>query len=160
MVIGVFHITKQMDCTNQEIVGENYVCNDAGEFALTEEDKMKASLERYARLPKVEFERPSNELPEVPPTAGPTPNVSTILIHKALSKMICGKAAGPSGIVAEMQKAAGELVRQLTETVFSLGVIPSDWQESFILNLYTGKGESLDHGNYHGLKLHCLGCSY
>ena len=64
---------------------------------------------------------------------------------------------GPSGIVAEMLKAAGEagveLARQLTGAVFSCGMIPSDWEESFILNLYKGKGEALDHGNYRGLKL-------
>ena len=28
-----------------------------------------------------------------------------------------------------------------------------DWEESFILNLYKGKGEALDRGNYRGLKL-------
>ena len=56
-----------------------------------------------------------------------------------------------------MVKAGGEeeveLTRQLTEAVFSCGVIPSDWEKSFILNFYMGKGESLDHGNYCGLKL-------
>ena len=31
--------------------------------------------------------------------------------------------------------------------------MPSDWEESFILNLCKGKGEALDGGNYHGLKL-------
>ena len=41
----------------------------------------------------------------------------------------------------------------LTEAVVSVGVIPSDWEESFILNLDKGKGEALDHGNYRGLKL-------
>ena len=61
------------------------------------------------------------------------------LICKVLSKIKCNKAAGPSGIVAEMLKAAGEegveLVRQLTEAIFSCCMIPSHWQESFILNL-------------------------
>ena len=64
---------------------------------------------------------------------------------------------GPSGIVAEVLKAAGEegveLVRQLTEAVFSCGVIPSDWEESFILNLSEGKDEALGRGSYCGLKL-------
>ena len=50
------------------------------------------------------------------------------------------KAAGPSGIIAELLKAAGEegdeLARQLTEALFSCGVMPSDWEESFILNLF------------------------
>jgi len=71
--------------------------------------------------------------------------------------MKCGKAAGPSGIIAEMLKAAGEegveLVRLLAETVFSSGDISKDWEESFILNLYKGKGEAHDRGNYRGLKL-------
>ena len=49
-------------------------------------------------------------------------------------------AVGPSGITAEILKAASkegvELARQLTEAVFSCGVIPVDWKESSILNLY------------------------
>ncbi|XP_053405146.1 uncharacterized protein LOC128558896 [Mercenaria mercenaria] len=79
------------------------------------------------------------------------------IIRKALSKMKCGKATGPSGIIAEMLKAAGEegidMLRKLEEVVFSSGVIPKDWQESYILNLYKGKGDALDRGNYRGLKL-------
>ena len=44
-------------------------------------------------------------------------------------------------------------IAQLTEAVFSCDVIPSDWEESFFLNLYKGKGEALDRGNYRCLKL-------
>ena len=29
----------------------------------------------------------------------------------------------------------------------------TDWQESFIVNLYNGKGDALNRGNYRGLKL-------
>ena len=58
--------------------------------------------------------------------------------------------------IAEMLKAAGEegveLARQLTETVFSCSVITSDWEGSFILDLYKGKGEALSRGNYRDLK--------
>ena len=32
---GVFCIAKEMDHSNQDIIGENCVCNDAGELALT-----------------------------------------------------------------------------------------------------------------------------
>ena len=67
------------------------------------------------------------------------------------------KAAGPLVIIAEMLKAAGEvgieLLTELTEVLFCNGVIPTDWQESFILNLYKGKGDALERGNYRGLKL-------
>ena len=96
-------------------------------------------------------------LPEVAPVEGPPPSVTKDLIRKALRKMKCGKAAGPSGIIAEMLKAANEvgiaLLTELTEVVFCNGVIPKDWLESFILNLYKGKGDALERGNYHGLKL-------
>ena len=88
---------------------------------------------------------------------GPPPPVMKDLIRKALRKMKCGKAAGPSGIIAEMLKAIGEvgieLLTELTEVVFCNGVIPTDWQESFILNLYKGEGDALELGNYQGLKL-------
>ena len=88
---------------------------------------------------------------------GPPPPVTTDLIRKTLRKMKCGKAAGPSGIIGEMLKAAGEvgieLLTEPTEVVFCNGVIPTDWHESFILNLYKGKGDALERGNYHRLKL-------
>ena len=76
---------------------------------------------------------------------------------KAITKMASGKAAGPSGIVAEMLKPVGEggaeEVRDLVENIISDGCIPTDWQESFIVNLYKGKGDALNRGNYRGLKL-------
>ena len=41
----------------------------------------------------------------------------------------------------------------LVENIISEGCIPTDWQESFIINLYKGKGDALNRGNYRGLKL-------
>ncbi|XP_053374665.1 uncharacterized protein LOC128547046 [Mercenaria mercenaria] len=154
---SIFKLAKQMDRTNLDVVGEKCVRNDAGELSLNDEDKMKAWVEHYARLLNVEFEWPSDLLPKVDPVEGPPPPVTMDIIRKALSKMKCGKAAGPSGIIAEMLKAAGEegidMLRKLAEVVFSSGVIPKDWQESYILNLYKGKGGALDQGNYRGLKI-------
>ena len=46
--------------------------------------KMKAWFDHYAKLLNVEFEWPSNELPEVPPTAAPPRSVSATLISKTL----------------------------------------------------------------------------
>ena len=50
----------------------------------------------------------SNSLPEVEPIAGPPPPVTSDLISKALKKMKFRKAAGPSGVVAEMLSTSGE----------------------------------------------------
>ena len=33
------------------------------------------------------------------------------------------------------------------------GKVPSDWEQSFIVCLYKGKGDDLDRGSYRGLKL-------
>ena len=154
---SIFKIAKQMDRTNQDVVGEKCVRNDAGELSLSDEDKMKAWVEHYARLLNVEFEWPSDSLPDAPPVSGPPPCVTDALIRKALSKMKPGKAAGPSGIIAEMLKATGEkgvdLAKQLAQAVFNSGEIPDDWEVSHILNLFKGKGEALERGNYRGLKL-------
>ena len=78
-------------------------------------------------------------------------------VGKALSKIKYGKAAGQSGNITEMLKAIGDEgvapARQMKEVVVSCSMIHYDWEESFILNLFKGKGGALDHGNYHDLKL-------
>ena len=128
---GVFRIAKQMDCRKQDITGENCAHNDAGELALTDENQLKAWVEHYAGLLKVEFVWPSNGLPQVTPNDGPPPSMSATQIGKALSKMKCSRAAGQSQL---MLKAAGEegveLTKKLTKAVFSCCAIPSSlWGE-------------------------------
>ena len=39
---GIFKLAKQMDKTNQDVVREKCVRNDAGELSLNDEEKMKA----------------------------------------------------------------------------------------------------------------------
>jgi hypothetical protein len=118
---------------------------------------MKAWVEHYARLIHVEFEWPSDLLPEDAPVEGPAPPVTLDIICKALRKMKRGNDAGPFGVIAETLKAFGEegitMLRHLTEKAFSEGVTPRDWEESCIINLYKGKGDALDRGSYRDLKL-------
>ena len=37
--------------------------------------------------------------------------------------------------------------------IVSEGKVPNDWSESIIVNLFKGKGDALERGNYRGLKL-------
>ena len=71
--------------------------------------------------------------------------------------MKAGKAPGPSGIVVEMIRVAGDMgasmIRDLAVAIICDGKVPSDWEQSFIVCLYKGKGDALERGNYHGLKL-------
>ena len=138
-------------------MGEKPVKNDAGQLSLDEESKKEAWREHYERLLNVEFPWNPEDLSEESPVEGPSEPITLEMITKAISKMASGKAAGPSGIVAEMLKPVGEAgtveVCDLIEDIISEGCIPTDWQESFIVNLYKGKGDALNRGNYRGLKL-------
>ena len=76
----IFHIAKQMEKTNQDVVGEKCVKNDAGELSLSDGQKIKSWIEYYSRLLNVEFEWPSGTLDNVAPTSGPPPPVRKVLI--------------------------------------------------------------------------------
>ena len=71
--------------------------------------------------------------------------------------MKAGKAPGPSGIVVEMIRAASDMgasmILDLAAAIICDGKVPSDWEQSFIVCLYKGKGDALERGNYCGLKL-------
>ena len=79
------------------------------------------------------------------------------MVKKAISQMKAGKAPGPSGIVVEMIRADGDMcasmIRDLPAAIIRDGKVPSDWEQSFIVCLYKGKGDALGRGNYCGLKL-------
>ena len=88
---------------------------------------------------------------------GPPIPVTIDMVKKAISQMKVGKALGPSGIVVEMIRAAGDMgpymIRILAAAINHDGKVPSDWEQSFIVCLYKGKGDALIRCNYRGLKL-------
>ena len=153
----VYRIAKQMCRDNQEVSGEMPVRNNQGHLCLDDDGRKKAWVEHYQGLLNVEFPWDKESLAEAPPILGPPPPITNDMVSKALSRIKSGKAAGPSGIVIEMLKAAGlsgiEFLRELTISIVRNGRIPQDWELSYILNLYKGKGDALTRGNYRGLKL-------
>ena len=149
-------MAKQMPRQNQDICGEMPVRNNQGELCLDDSERMKAWVEHYKGLLNVEFPWDEGALPDASPVEGPPPPITDEMVTKALAKMKSGKAAGPSGIIIEMLKAGSKgivFLRELTKSVVKHGKIPEDWEMSFILNLYKGKGDALNRGNYRGLKL-------
>ena len=79
------------------------------------------------------------------------------MVKKAISTMKSGKAAGPSGIVVEMIKSAGDtgatMICDLATAIIRDDKVPTDWEQSFVVCVYMGKGDALVRGNYRGLKL-------
>ena len=45
------------------------------------------------------------------------------------------------------------MIRDLAAVIIRDGKVPSDWEQSFIVCFYRGKGDALERGNYCGLKL-------
>ena len=114
-------------------------------------------LEHYQRLLNAEFDWDPDHLSYHPPVEGPPIPITIDMVKKAISQMKAGKAPGPSGIVVEMIQATGDMgasmIRDLAVAIIRDGKVPSDWEQSFIVCLYKGKGDALERDNYRGLKL-------
>ena len=77
---------------------------------------------------------------------------------KPLGRMKNGKAAGPSGVAAEMLKASPDIcckiIADSMNAIISEEKVQADWSDSIIVSLFNkGKGDALDLNNYRGLKL-------
>ena len=78
-------------------------------------------------------------------------------VKAAITLARSGKAAGPSGVVAKMLKASGDVgvqwVTDLCNSIVREGKVPNDWKKSWMVNVYKGKGDALECGSYRGIKL-------
>src|SRR3989442_3743511 len=83
--------------------------------------------------------------------------ISMSEVRLTIAKAKSGKAAGPSGVAADMLKAAGEAevkwVTDICNEVVRSGVVPADWRRSWMVNVYKGKGNALECSSYRGTKL-------
>ena len=153
----LYRLANQFRKDNADVVGDKPVKNDAGEMSMSDDSKQKAWLEHYQRLLNAEFDWDPNHLSDESPVEGPPIPITIDMVKKAISQMKAGKAPGPSGIVVEMIRAAGDMgasmIRDLAAAIIHDGKVPSDWEQSFIVCLYKGKGDALERGNYRGLKL-------
>ena len=91
------------------------------------------------------------------PVEVPVIKITPEMVSKAISKMKSGKAAGSSGIITEMIKAARDGVIVCLTLLFNhviyIDRVPNHWHLSYIISLFKEKGDDLPCGNYRGLKL-------
>ena len=104
-----------------------------------------------------EFPWDCSSLGTVAAASGPTEEIKHHEVRMALRKMKTGKAAGPSGLVTEMLKAAEEpfieWMTDLFNAVVREGGMPADWNKSWMISIYKGKGDAMECGSHRGIKL-------
>ena len=136
-----YHLANQFRRENADIVGDKPVKNDAGKMSMSQDSKPKAWSEHNQRLLSAEFDWDPNHLSDESPVEGPPIPNTTDMVKKAISHMKSGKAPGPSGIVAEMIRAAGDMgasmIRDLAAAIIHDGKVhvPSDWEQFHCLSL-------------------------
>jgi hypothetical protein len=78
-------------------------------------------------------------------------------VHRAVSKLKNGKAAGEDGITNEMVKSGGLVIVECLVRIFNvcmnMGNTPEDWRSAIIVPLFKGNGDKKECKNYRGISL-------
>ena len=156
---NICKIAKQMVKKNKDKIGGKCLRDDEGNLVTGDENLKKQWKKYMEKLLNEENEWDGNV--EAENIEGPIREISYEEVEKAVRKMKLGKAAGPSGVMADHLKAGGEVViEQLTDICNQImieGGIPDDWRRSTMTTLYKGKGDPLSCSAYRGIKLLELG---
>ena len=126
-----------MRTENEDVIREKCIGGDDGNLSLDEASKKLAWKQYYEHLLNIEFTWSQN-LPHVDDVVSLAQVIIPDNVLKSLRRMINGKAAGPSGVVAEMLKAAldicGKNIADLVNAVVCKGKVLADcrleWQHS------------------------------
>ena len=95
-------------------------------------------------------ENQRDELEDTPPVEGPIEELTRKEIKDAIKAMKKGKAAGCSGVSADMIKILEEsgvdTMVDIIRTVWEEEEMPEDWKQSEIVPIYKQKGDPLECG--------------
>ena len=151
----VFRIAKQMAKERCDVTGVNCLRDETGSIVV-HPDEIKGRWQRYMEI-LLNVENAWDGIVESDAIEGPAEEITEEEVNDAIQAMKDGKAAGPTGLVGDMLKAAGSWgVKRITEIcnlVLKEGCIPKDWELSTLIPLYKGKGDPLDCGSYRAIKL-------
>ena len=88
---------------------------------------------------------------------GPADMISKEEVRQAIQDLKVRKAAGPSGVTAEMIKSAGEqtvdCLTSISNRIVKEEAIPESCQMSELVPIYKGKGDVLECRSSRGIKL-------
>ena len=140
-----------------DVVGGGCIKDKHGKVVVEEEAIKVVWKEYYEKLLNEEFDWNKDTLEAVEPVSGASEIFTLEDIRRAMRQAKNGKAAGPSGVSADMLKMCGDVgvewVRDLCNAVVKEGKIPDDWRKSLMVSVYKGKGDALECGSYRGIKL-------
>ena len=103
---NIFSIAKQKKKERKDITGTNCLKGDNGELLVSEEQVSGRWREYFEKLLNEENEW--NDELSAEYVEGPADMISEEEVRQAIQDLKVRKAAGPSGIIAEMIKTAGE----------------------------------------------------
>ena len=113
--------------------------DDDGKIVVEEDKLMEVWRAHYDEITNEEFAWDRNGLTNVSPVCGPCERISALEVGVAIGKMKQGKSAGPTEVVAEMLKAAGETgtlwMTEVCNAVVKDGRVPEDWSSSWMVNV-------------------------
>jgi len=142
---------------NRDVVGASCVKGLDGKIVIGEAEVRERWKVYFDKLLNEEFEWNTEGLTAVEKVSGPAEYISFKEVKSAIASAKSAKAAGPSGVVAEMSKASGVVGIQCMTDLFNKivqgGKISSDWRKSWMVTEYKGKGDALECGSYRGIKL-------
>ena len=147
-------MAKQAKKEKKDIVGCRFI-RGADNILRTDEGEVRDVWKRYYS-DLLNVENP-NSFEETVAVQGPIVEVTPDEVKRALRGMKLGKANGPSGISADLLKAAEEFVIPKLVAIFneilSTGLSPEEWTHSVTVPIYKGKGDPLMCGKYRGVRI-------
>ena len=105
----VFKVAKRMVQDNKDIVGSGAVKDSNGGLVVDSARIKDIWREYHEKMLNEDFDQNRVKLVKVDPVIDPAEEIKSSEVREAVAKSNCDKAPGPSGIVAEMLKAAGEV---------------------------------------------------
>ena len=98
----LFRVAKQIVRKNREVVGGGCVKDTDGRMVVEDDEMMEVWRSHYEKLSNEEFPWNREALPVVDAISGPCEEFSIAEVQAAIKKMKNNKAAGPSGIAADI----------------------------------------------------------